>query len=181
MARLCTLVLVTFSIFLDCCSKKIELELQRVEQIGGEGFVTSNLRVRKFNRTTAVVSGTIQYHEDLDNSFTFEMQSAYSALGNNQFNEYPMNLKKQSFCDFLNTTYREYQHLWKDSSDWIQVGPEGLCPWPKGTYTFTDLWLTDTSDIPPVVPAGLWRIGVVYTGPKQQKAIIQFFSKVYYS
>ncbi|XP_055602448.1 uncharacterized protein LOC129751150 [Uranotaenia lowii] len=164
-----------------CCAKKIEMELQRIEQLEGNGFLTSQLRVTKYNRTTPVVTGTISYFEDMDNSYTFEMQCAYSPLGNNQFNEYPMNLKKQNFCDFINTTYREYQHIWKKGSDWIQVGPKGLCPWPKGVYTFENFWVSDTSFIPPVVPPGLWRVRVVHTGPKKQRSVIQLFTKVWYS
>ncbi|XP_055612479.1 uncharacterized protein LOC129759085 [Uranotaenia lowii] len=122
----------------------------------------------------------MEYLEDMDNSYTFEMQTAYSPLGNNQFNEYPMSLKRQNVCDFLNTTYREYQQYWKDGTDWIQVGPEGLCPWPKGIYTFYDYLYTDTIPIPPVIPSGLWRQTILFKGPNRQKAVIRFYTKVWY-
>ncbi|XP_055612477.1 uncharacterized protein LOC129759082 [Uranotaenia lowii] len=157
-------------------------EFQRVEQVGGEDMFDCQIRIRKFNRTAPVITGPTTFFVDMDNTYTLEMKSAYSPLGNNQFNEYPMSLKKQNLCDFANTTYREYQEFLKEpGSNWTQLTGEGLCPWPKGTYSFNDLYLTDTSPVPPVIPSGLWRATFLYQGPNNQKGAMQFFIKVWYS
>lgn len=47
-----------------------DVSIQRVEQTAGYDLVKSALRVTKFNRTCAVVNGTLDYLVDLDNSFS---------------------------------------------------------------------------------------------------------------
>ena len=47
-----------------------EIQLQRVEQIGGENLLDSTgLRVRKYNRTTATLNGTLHFLEDIDQTY----------------------------------------------------------------------------------------------------------------
>lgn len=47
-----------------------ELVLQRVEQTTGFEIIRSNIRVTKFNRTCAVVNGTLDFLVDMDNNIT---------------------------------------------------------------------------------------------------------------
>lgn len=47
-----------------------EVSFQRIQQNIGFNIFKTNLRITKFNRTCAVVNGTIDLFIDLDNSFT---------------------------------------------------------------------------------------------------------------
>ncbi|KXJ75171.1 hypothetical protein RP20_CCG012206 [Aedes albopictus] len=137
-----------------------ELILQRFEQTTGFNIFKADLRVTKLNRTCAVLNGTVDVFVDVDNNYLHQMKFAYSRLGNNQFVEYPMKIPSQRFCDYLNTTYREYQHLFKETSNIPQVGPEGLCPFPSGKY-----WVKNFTIQPGLVPDpfydALWRMTVL--------------------
>ncbi|XP_053667327.1 uncharacterized protein LOC128716641 [Anopheles marshallii] len=123
---------------------------------GSEFFNMEKFRVRKFNRSVSVMNGTGVLLVDLDNRYTYGVHFARSAQGNNQFNAYPMKLAAKPFCDFINTYYREYQHLFLKYTNLPFVTHEGLCPFPNGTYWVKDAYI-DSSVIPVVVPEGLWR------------------------
>ncbi|ETN62537.1 hypothetical protein AND_005768 [Anopheles darlingi] len=123
---------------------------------GSEFFNMEKFRVRKFNRTISVMNGTAFLLQDLDNRYEYGVHFARSALGNNQFNAYPMKLASRPFCDFIQTYYRDYQHLFLKYTNLPFVPAEGLCPFPKGEYWAKDAFI-DSSVIPIVVPEGLWR------------------------
>ncbi|XP_049535840.1 uncharacterized protein LOC125951215 [Anopheles darlingi] len=123
---------------------------------GSEFFNMEKFRVRKFNRTISVMNGTGFLLQDLDNRYEYGVHFARSALGNNQFNAYPMKLASRPFCDFIQTYYRDYQHLFLKYTNLPFVPAEGLCPFPKGEYWAKDAFI-DSSVIPIVVPEGLWR------------------------
>ncbi|EDS44738.1 conserved hypothetical protein [Culex quinquefasciatus] len=147
--------------------QSMTFQLERVEQIGGQGLSDWQIRVRKFNRTTYSLNGTAILLQDLDDSYEGAMCSspqvgvnyAYSSLGNNQFNEYPMKLPRKKVCRYMVEEYREYQHVWIGSSNTPQVdkGARVFCPFPKGTYWVRDM-APEADWIPPVVPTGLWRM-----------------------
>lgn len=104
------------------------------------------------------------------------MKAAYSRLGNNQFVEYPMKLAEQPFCHYLNTTYREYQEIWKGKSNLPQVGPEGFCPLVAGHIWYKHVTF-DPQYMPPVVPEGYWRLTGLLTS-NQGTADFQVFMRV---
>uniref|UniRef100_A0A182SKC0 Protein yellow n=1 Tax=Anopheles maculatus TaxID=74869 RepID=A0A182SKC0_9DIPT len=136
---------------------RVILDFDRWEVNNGSAFFNmEKFRVRKFNRTISVMNGTGVLLVDLDNRYSYGVHFARSAQGNNQFNAYPMKLAAKPFCDFINVYYREYQHLFLKNTNLPFVPPEGLCPFPNGTYWAKDLHL-DSSVIPVVVPEGLWR------------------------
>ncbi|KXJ75035.1 hypothetical protein RP20_CCG012533 [Aedes albopictus] len=129
---------------------------------------TTGIRVRKYNRTTAVLDGEGELFQDLGDDYKFTLTVAYSRLGNNQFNdrlgnnqfnEYPLKIAKASVCTVLNGPYKEYQHLYKNYSNFPQVGDERICPFPLGYYWVKN-WAPDGSFVPPVVPDGYWRFTV---------------------
>uniref|UniRef100_A0A182LX81 MD-2-related lipid-recognition domain-containing protein n=1 Tax=Anopheles culicifacies TaxID=139723 RepID=A0A182LX81_9DIPT len=136
---------------------RVILDFDRWEVNNGSAFFNmEKFRVRKFNRTLSVMNGTGVLLVDLDNRYTYGVHFARSALGNNQFNAYPMKLADKPFCDFINSYYREYQHLFLKYTNLPHVPEGGLCPFPKGSYWAKDAFV-DSSVIPPVVPEGLWR------------------------
>ncbi|XP_039452830.1 uncharacterized protein LOC120431776 [Culex pipiens pallens] len=143
---------------------KVALQLERFEQIGGEGLAdTSRLRVRKYNRTEYVLNGTFTLFRDVDASYEATVRVAYSTLGNNQFNEYPMKVPRKRFCDMLVDEYVDYQFIWanRTSLPYVARGTREFCPFPKGEYWVREL-TPDAGFIPPVVPSGLWRMTVEF-------------------
>ncbi|XP_040154319.1 uncharacterized protein LOC120895233 [Anopheles arabiensis] len=156
------LLLVCFSVTLILIDPgegliRVILDFDRWEVNNGSAFFNmEKFRVRKFNRTLSVMNGTGVLLVDLDDRYTYGVHFARSAQGNNQFNAYPMKLAAKPFCEFVNVYYREYQHLFLKYTNLPFVPPEGLCPFPKGTYWAKDAHF-DSSVIPVVVPEGLWR------------------------
>ncbi|KXJ77331.1 hypothetical protein RP20_CCG007847 [Aedes albopictus] len=147
------LVLITSTIAVS-----LQVHLDRFEQEKGFNLVdATRVRVRKFNRTTSVLDGEGDLFYDMGDNYTATLTVAYSRLGNNQFNEYPMKISKGKACELLNGPYKEYQHLIKDHSNFHQIGKDRLCPLPRGHYWVKN-WAPDSSWVPPVVPGGYWRI-----------------------
>ncbi|KXJ77329.1 hypothetical protein RP20_CCG007845 [Aedes albopictus] len=135
----------------------IRVQLDRFEQQTGFSLAdATGFRVRKYNRTTSVLNGEGDIFDDLGDNYTSSLTLAYSRLGNNQFNEYPMKISKAKMCDFLNGPYQEYQYLFKGYSNLPQIGQDRLCPFPQGHYWVKN-WAPDNSWVPSVVPAGYWR------------------------
>lgn len=63
-------VLLALVTLLPSVFSKIDLDLQRFEQTYGMDLIdASNVRVRKYNRTTAVLDGTFTLTRDLDNLY----------------------------------------------------------------------------------------------------------------
>ncbi|XP_062551143.1 uncharacterized protein LOC134216210 [Armigeres subalbatus] len=138
---------------------QMELALQRVEQpVGSELIDASSLRVMKYNRTVAVLNGTLIFVKDLDDLFEFRVSVAYSRIGNNQFVEYPMKISQEKVCNVLNGPYREYQYLWANTTNFPQITTEErYCPFPSGVYWIKH-YVPEAKWVPPMVPEGLWRM-----------------------
>ncbi|EAT40519.1 AAEL007754-PA [Aedes aegypti] len=134
-----------------------DVSFQRIEQTTGFDILNSSLRITKFNRTSAVLNGTIDILVDLDNDFTFQIKSAYSRLGNNQFNEYPYKIAEQAMCWALNDTFSEHQELFEGTTNFPQVGRDGLCPFPAGHYWFKH-FIFKPETMPQMIPEGYWRL-----------------------
>ncbi|XP_038112578.1 uncharacterized protein LOC119767641 [Culex quinquefasciatus] len=148
----------------------LEVQLERIEQVGGEWFADiSKMRVRKFNRTAFVLDGSYTLFHDIDEGFEKSVRVAYSSMGNNQFNEYPMKMARKKICQVMVEEYADFQHIWANYSNLPQLpkGTTRFCPFPKGTYWVKDLQ-PDAGWIPPVVPAGLWRMTLEFWGPDKE-------------
>ncbi|KAL1384624.1 hypothetical protein pipiens_013005 [Culex pipiens pipiens] len=155
-----TLLVIIFLNILTSSDAGMTVQLERIEQIGGEHMVNSTMvRVRKFNRTTFTMNGTGILLLDLDETYEANVKVAYSRLGNNQWNEYPMKIGQKNACQAMVEEYQQYQNVFINNTNLPRI-PEGtkkFCPIPKGTYWFRDL-APDASFVPPVVPAGYWRM-----------------------
>ncbi|XP_055526979.1 uncharacterized protein LOC129719613 [Wyeomyia smithii] len=116
----------------------------------------SKIRIRKYNRTTPVINGSYDLAYDLDDNYEIGITCSRSSLGNNQYNAIPMKLSPMPVCNFIKTYAYDYQYIYLNKSNFPQVPPEGLCPYPKGTYWVKDLAL-DSSAFPPVLPEGYYR------------------------
>ena len=70
-----------------------------------------------------------------------------------------MKIPLRSICKVMVDEYVDYQYLWVNSTNLPHVarGAREFCPFPKGEYWVKEL-APDASFIPPVVPAGLWRL-----------------------
>ncbi|XP_058445051.1 uncharacterized protein LOC131426358 [Malaya genurostris] len=146
----------TTSNLVDCVA--MELDLDRFEQISGFNLIDfSKMRVRKFNRTTYVLDGEFELFEDLNDKYQGAVTCAYSALGNNQWNEYPFKISKDKLCNVFNGAYKEYQEYFVESTNLPRVGDDWLCPFPKGKYWVRNL-APKADWVPKVVPAGYWRL-----------------------
>ncbi|KXJ80640.1 hypothetical protein RP20_CCG024213 [Aedes albopictus] len=140
-----------------------EVTFQRIEQTMGYDILLTRLRITKFNRTAATMNGTGDIFVNLDNSYMVNIEFAHSRLGNNQFNISPLKVPEQPFCHFLNGTYREYQSMFINASNYPIVGPDGLCPLPAGHYWNKNV-MFDPSNVPVAMPEGFWRITLFVKG-----------------
>nr|XP_029733389.1 uncharacterized protein LOC115269116 [Aedes albopictus] len=141
-----------------------EVTYQRVEQTMGFDIIRTNFRITKFNRTCAVLNGTGELLIDLDNHYTFQIIFEHSRLGNNQFNRSPIRVPEQPVCEFMKGAYREFQYMFVNTTNYPQVGPEGLCPFPAGHYWNRNLVFDDTK-VPPFMSEGFWRAILLFKGP----------------
>uniref|UniRef100_A0A182NQB0 Uncharacterized protein n=1 Tax=Anopheles dirus TaxID=7168 RepID=A0A182NQB0_9DIPT len=94
-----------------CGGNKIYFE--SFEQTHGEDWMWCDLRVRKFNRTSTVINGTIHVLRESNNDFVFHVDLFYSRLGNQQFNHYPARLPTAGICDFVDNLYVAYPSVAK--------------------------------------------------------------------
>ncbi|XP_055589290.1 uncharacterized protein LOC129741578 [Uranotaenia lowii] len=151
-------------------------QLQRIEfSSEGEKFFETDIRVKKFNRTVAVLDGTLNLTKDIDNSYKGMLKFSYSVLGNNQFNDYPLKWPQAPVCDFLKNSYRDYQWMVKNCSNFPEVPQDGeLCPFPKGDYWIKNFHRVDM-EMWNFIPDGLWRITFKLSGPGKVQGKIDAF------
>ncbi|XP_065076508.1 uncharacterized protein LOC135700045 [Ochlerotatus camptorhynchus] len=152
-----------------------DITFQRVEQTVGFDIMKSDLRITKLNRTCAVLNGTMNVFVDMDDRFTFQIKSAHSRLGNNQFNEYPMKIPEQQFCQFLNDTYREYQEIFEQTTNLPRIESDVPCPLPAEGYWFKHFVLKPET-MPQMIPEGYWRLTALFTGPEGEADLQIFFT-----
>ncbi|XP_062701265.1 uncharacterized protein LOC134285135 [Aedes albopictus] len=155
----------------------IDVTFQHVEQTVGYDLVRSGLRVTKFNRTCAIINGTMDFFVDLDNRFTFQVKSAFSRLGNSQFNEYPFKIAENPYCWTLNNTFREYQHLFEQTTNFPRAGGHWVCPVPAGQYWIKH-FVFKPETLPQMIPEGYWHLTLLLIRKDGRQADLQVFMKV---
>ncbi|XP_055585435.1 uncharacterized protein LOC129738276 [Uranotaenia lowii] len=151
-------------------STKMEVELDRFEQtIGFQLINASSVRVRKFNRAVSVLDGTAEVFQDLGDDYDIQLRAAYSTMGNQQFNEYPMKIGRQGMCKGLNGPYKEYQSLFLNWTNLPAIGNDWYCPLKKMIIEVRN-WAPKASWVPDVVPVGYWKITCDIFGPNKELA-----------
>ncbi|XP_053698483.1 uncharacterized protein LOC128745433 [Sabethes cyaneus] len=165
-----SLMLAILLILLDVILGQIDVMYERIEQINGTDIANfQQIRVRKYNRTLAVLDGTFDLLKPLDDKYEMSAKMAYSSLGNNQFNQYPMKLAPQRLCEFFGTTWKTYQPYFEHNTNLPKVGE---CPIMNKQYYLKNHRL-DSSMLTPYLPRGLWRVSFILTKANDDSILLQ--------
>ncbi|KFB52463.1 AGAP008958-PA-like protein [Anopheles sinensis] len=146
-----------------------------MEQISGFDVVESSLRVRKYNRTTMVLNGTVIIKKEMDNTFVSVTDLYHSALGNQQWNHYPMKLPSKGSCEFLYSIYDDYYQYIKEI---VNLPKKGECPIKPREFHVYDM-VFPSKAIPPVLPKGLWKAIVTTKVEGVERTRIELILKAY--
>uniref|UniRef100_A0A4Y0BQL1 MD-2-related lipid-recognition domain-containing protein n=1 Tax=Anopheles funestus TaxID=62324 RepID=A0A4Y0BQL1_ANOFN len=130
----------------------VEISLESIEQNLGYDILLSDVRARKYNRTTTVANGTMHMYKELSNDYEHSLDMFYSRLGNQQFNHLPMKLPTAGLCDFVDHIYKNYPGY---MSYFVNGPQKGECPIRK-----RDIHVIDTEFPSEVVPPILVRNGL---------------------
>lgn len=180
MASKLELVVAAVTLFAYCIDAAMEVQLDRFEQLSGHHLINaSGVRVRKYNRTTWALDGEADVYIDLTDAYSFYVGSAYSRLGNNQYNEYPLKLAKNKTCAVFNGPFKEYQQYFVESTNLPRVADDWLCPFPKGHYWVKDL-APEGGWIPPVVPEGYWRLTFDMMDTESEAVLVRLVAHMHF-
>nr|XP_019556272.2 uncharacterized protein LOC109425457 [Aedes albopictus] len=153
---------------------------EHFRQINGTEFVDAqSVRIRKLNRTTTTMNGTVTVKRPLDNSFTVAMHLFHSPLGNNQFNYYPMKIPTIGVCDFMRKVYPTYYPHFKKAV--LNLPPTSDCPIQPRVVYIRD-YVVSESLVPELlrfVPKGLWLVRLTGKRNGEILGITETMSKVY--
>uniref|UniRef100_A0A182QKG2 MD-2-related lipid-recognition domain-containing protein n=1 Tax=Anopheles farauti TaxID=69004 RepID=A0A182QKG2_9DIPT len=123
------------------------------EQTQGQNLLWCDLRVRKINRTTAVLNGTVHFLIPATNEYQLSIDLFHSPLGNQQFNHYPMKLPTSGACDFIDSIHENFPHY---VYMFVNLPAKNECPASvREVYIRDECFPSDL--LPPVMPPGLWK------------------------
>uniref|UniRef100_A0A182NUQ8 MD-2-related lipid-recognition domain-containing protein n=1 Tax=Anopheles dirus TaxID=7168 RepID=A0A182NUQ8_9DIPT len=150
------------------------VDFERVEQLSGTDFIVSTLRVRKYNRTTIVLNGTLQIMQPLNTSLIISNDLFHSSLGNQQFNHYPMKLPTANVCEFFESFSKDYgEYL----ANVINVPDRDECPIvPRSIYFVNEIFPAKV--IPRFTAPGLWKMLLVISLDNVRVAHFEIMAKV---
>ncbi|XP_050094221.1 uncharacterized protein LOC126576941 [Anopheles aquasalis] len=155
-------------------------QFERVEQVSGFDYLQYDLRVRKYNRTTATLNGTIHIKQPIDDTFRFSTDVFHSSLGNQQFQHMPLHLPESGFCQFMDLLHREYPNAVKDV---VHITEPEQCPIPVCSMHFLDMEFP-TEVLPQPITRGLWKLILkgVHSGETMFQAVIvvRVYDDLYY-
>ncbi|XP_040161428.1 uncharacterized protein LOC120899534 [Anopheles arabiensis] len=160
------LLFVTVSYVLPLLGMKGSFE--RFEQFLGQEYIDFDLRVRKFNRTTMTLNGTIYINKRIDDTIQFSSNIFLSRLGNQQFQHYPMHLPTQGLCEMIQHVHDEYTSAIEDI---VNVPSASECPIEKRAMYVRDK-IVPMDVIPDSLSSGLWKL--VISGELNDTIVIRF-------
>ncbi|XP_058817801.1 uncharacterized protein LOC131681107 [Topomyia yanbarensis] len=135
---------------------KMSARLDGFESVNGSFTDFTKMRVRRFNQTHTVLNGTFEVLRNLGETLESGVICDRSAMRSNLLQRTPFKLPFTPFCDHMKTRYRYFQRMYSNYTNMPPVPPEGLCPFPKGSYWIKDL-LVNNSMVPRMIPEGFWR------------------------
>ncbi|XP_021704349.1 uncharacterized protein LOC5572841 isoform X2 [Aedes aegypti] len=142
---------------------------EHFRQINGTELADArSLRIRKLNRTTSAMNGTVY--------FKVAINLFHSSLGNNQFNYYPMKIPSIGMCDFVRDVYPTYYPYLKEGV--FNCPPTAECPLsPRDVYVRD--YVVSQKLIPPFVPKGLWLVRLTVKRNDEAVIVTETMSKLY--
>ncbi|XP_049284878.1 uncharacterized protein LOC125764559 [Anopheles funestus] len=146
----------------------LKVSFENFVQHSGFEIGSFDLRVRKFNRSTTSLNGSVILHTWIDNSIMFTLDLFHSRLGNQQFNHYPMKLPSCGTCDFLDNLQKGYGEYLEGCSNLPEIGE---CPFSPRIIDIRDKAFPKEV-IPPVMPRGLWK--ALITGKINGQEVISY-------
>ncbi|EDS34419.1 conserved hypothetical protein [Culex quinquefasciatus] len=133
----------------------IEAMFEGFNKCEPNGILECRLRVRKINRTTAALFGTIDLKVEMSDHIETAIEAFHSPLGNNQFNKYPMKIGPVGMCQFVAVYWADYySYMARYIENLLEPG---VCPIGARLISFNDMIL-DGKMLPQVVPTGLWKL-----------------------
>uniref|UniRef100_A0A182PLD0 Uncharacterized protein n=1 Tax=Anopheles epiroticus TaxID=199890 RepID=A0A182PLD0_9DIPT len=135
----------------------LKVSFDGFDQTFGENVMQIDMRVRKYNRTSSVLNGTMHLLENSDNRVQYKLDIYYSRLGNQQYNYLPMKLPTEGVCDFLNNLHVVYPEA---AAMFTNFPAPNECP-----ISARDIYVLDKefpSNIWPIVlqKPGLWKLDI---------------------
>ncbi|XP_040168439.1 uncharacterized protein LOC120903217 [Anopheles arabiensis] len=130
----------------------VKLSIDSFEQTLGQDILWMDLRVRKYNRTSTVINGTIHIYQEGINDYKFRLDIFYSRLGNQQFNHMPIKLPTAGICDFITNLHNNYAEIAKFV---VNFPKRGECP-----IKIREMYIFDTETPNELVPQGVIKIGL---------------------
>uniref|UniRef100_A0A6E8W9R6 MD-2-related lipid-recognition domain-containing protein n=1 Tax=Anopheles coluzzii TaxID=1518534 RepID=A0A6E8W9R6_ANOCL len=132
----------------------VSLSIDSFEQTLGQDIMEMDLRVRKFNRTSTVINGTIHLRQEATNALQFNLDIFYSRLGNQQFNHMPLKLPTAGACDFVDNLKRNYPEHIRNVFNLPEIGE---CPISPRDVYILDAEFPNEAIPPAIAREGLWK------------------------
>uniref|UniRef100_A0A182NQB2 Uncharacterized protein n=1 Tax=Anopheles dirus TaxID=7168 RepID=A0A182NQB2_9DIPT len=150
----------------------VKANYERFEQFFGQEYADFDLRVRKFNRTTMTLNGTIRINQPMDDTAVFQSDVFLSRLGNQQFQHYPMHLPTCGICQFFDHLHEEYASV---VASIINVPELAECPITVRTMHIIDQEFPKDV-LPDGLSMGLWKL--VISAAVNETVVVRFMISV---
>uniref|UniRef100_A0A182V6C8 Uncharacterized protein n=1 Tax=Anopheles merus TaxID=30066 RepID=A0A182V6C8_ANOME len=135
-------------------SATLKASYERFEQFLGHEYIDFDLRVRKFNRTTMTLNGTINVNQPIDDTIQFASDVFLSRLGNQQFQHYPQHLPTSGICEFIDHLHEEYPAI---IADIVSIPDHKECPVSERAMHVVDM-VFPSDILPESLSSGLWKM-----------------------
>ncbi|XP_040167206.1 uncharacterized protein LOC120902486 [Anopheles arabiensis] len=162
--------------FMAVCAQQaiatLKASYERFEQFLGHEYIDFDLRVRKFNRTTMTLNGTINVNQPIDDTIQFSSDVFLSRLGNQQFQHYPQHLPTSGICEFIDHLHEEYPAI---IADIVSIPDHKECPVSERAMHVVDM-VFPSDILPESLSSGLWKM--VITGMIDETVVIRYMFSI---